>query len=185
MALARKLHLIRHAAVVVDRDKRATDWSLAFNAKDDIRRLLCSLDLSRIQRVITSQEKKAQQTGQLLADILHLRWETRPGLEEHHRSDHDFLDNDAFQSVVANFFRRPSEHVFGDECASAALKRFDAAIQEIMCERDDDELIVSHGRVISLFLARRQKADPMEIWSSLKQPDHIAIDWPRPLPAFV
>ncbi|MGI9504734.1 MAG: hypothetical protein ACR2RE_16955, partial [Geminicoccaceae bacterium] len=58
------------------------------------------------------------------------------------------------------------------------FNRFAAAIREMMNETNHDELVVSHGRVISLFVASLQRADPMEVWSSLKLPDHIPIEWP-------
>lgn len=178
--MLRRLHIVRHGPVVVDQETRATDWLLSPDAEANILDLLSSLDPSRIQRIITSREKKAQQTGQILAKALSIPIETRSGLEEHHRHHNDFLDEAAFKAILADFFARPKERVFGDESAATSLKRFDGAIGQIMDETSDDELIVSHGRVISLFLAFKQKSDPMEIWSSLKLPDHIAIDWSDP-----
>ena len=84
----------------------------------------------------------------------------------------------AFRQVLADFFRRPDELVFGQESAAAALKRFAAAVRDLMDETEDDELVVSHGTVISLLLAQGGNGSPMELWSSLKSPDHIAVGWP-------
>lgn len=176
--MSRKLHIIRHADVIIDAKAQADAWSLSPDAEGDVVGLLDCFDPSPLRRVITSREKKAMQTGQILADALDLPIEARQGLEEHHRSQNDFLDAATFRTVVADFFARPNERVFGEESANASLKRFDATVRIVMDETDNDELIISHGRVISLFLAFRQKGDPMQIWSSLKLPDHVAIEWP-------
>lgn len=178
--MSRQLHIVRHAAVVVDSNVRAIDWELSPDADDAIVGLLDRFDPSWLRRVTTSWEKKAGQTGHVLAQALGLPIETRDGLEEHHRCRGDFLSAAAFEAILTNFFARPKEQIFGDESADISLQRFDTAIREIMGESDNDELVVSHGRVISLFVASRQNANPMEIWAALKFPDYIAIDWPSP-----
>ncbi len=177
--MSRKLHIVRHADVVIDPKVRAADWSLSPDAEANVLSLVSRFNPSHLRRVITSDEKKAQQTGRILATALGLPMETRQGLEEHHRRRDDFLDAASFRAIVEDFFARPKERVFGMETAETSLKRFDATVREIMDETDDHELIVSHGRVISLFLASRRKADPMKIWASLELPDHRAIAWSR------
>lgn len=174
----RKLHLIRHAAVIIDRERPATDWQLAPDVAVEIVGLLDRFDPSNLRRVIASPEMKARQTGRVLAEALGLPLEVRPGLEEHHRWPGDFVDAVTFRHAIAAFFARPNELIFGQERARTAFRRFDAAVRGVMGETRDDELIVAHGRVISLFLAFMLKADPMAIWSSLKLPDHHDVVWP-------
>ena len=115
------------------------------------------------------------QTGEILARSLGLPMESRQGLEEHHRGCNGFLDAAAFQAVLADFFKRPMEHVFGEESADESLKRFDVAIHEIMNESDNDELVVSHGRIISLFLASRRN-DKSHGNLGLVEPTRLRID---------
>ena len=177
---SRRLHLVRHGAVIIDREGPATAWQLTRDAAADVISLLDRFDSSNLRRVIASRETKAQQTGRVLAEGLCLPLEVRSGLEEHHRHPDDFVDAAAFQRVITAFFARPTETVFGKESADTAFRRFDTAVRGIMGETRDDELIVAHGRVISLFLASMLKADPMAIWSSLKLPDHRDVVWPNP-----
>ena len=174
----RWLHLVRHAPVKMDPDVMASDWELASDGEASILAILDSVEASRLERIVTSQEVKAKQTGELLAAHLGLPLETRPGLEEHHRGQADFLNEAGFKAALASFFSWPNEVVFGEESAAMSFNRFAAAIREMMNETNHDELVVSHGRVISLFVASLQRADPMEVWSSLKLPDHIPIEWP-------
>lgn len=174
---ARKLHLVRHAAVLVDQERPAADWQLAPDVDVEIISLLNRFDPSNLQRVVTSREMKARQTGRVLAEALGLPLEVRPGLEEHHRWPGDFVDAAEFRRALAAFFARSNQLVFGKESADTAFRRFDAAVRGVMGETRDDELIVAHGRVISLFLAPMLKADPMAIWSSLKLPDYRDVVW--------
>ena len=84
----------------------------------------------------------------------------------------------AFTDNVRRFFAQPDEVVFGTESADAARVRFRSAIEAIMQETADDEFIVSHGTVITLLTAEGGNGAPMDIWSSLQLPDHVALDWP-------
>lgn len=175
--MPRTLHIIRHGAVVIDKAAQAADWSLSRDTASDVLALVDRFDQSRLRRIVTSREKKARQTGQILARALGLPIETCVGLEEHHRCEEGFLKATTFRALVEDFFARPNELVFGEESACRALLRFETAVQDLMNETGDDELIVSHGRVISLFLASRQRSTPMQIWSSLRLPDHRAVNW--------
>ena len=174
----RWLHLVRHAPVEVDPMIPSSTWALASDDDTSVLKILDHLGSSRIRRVVTSQEAKARHTGLILASRLGLPMEIRDGLEEHHRGQVGFLDGEEFKAALTCFFARPNEVVFGDESADIALNCFGLAIRKIMDETNDDELVVSHGRVISLFVASVQRANPMEVWSSLEFPDHIPIKWP-------
>lgn len=175
----RLLHLVRHAAVIPDPDRAPTEWGLAPGAEASLRDLLRRFDRSRLRRVLSSRLPKAVETARIIADGLDLPLELRDGLEEHHRLKEDYIAGEgAFRDVLADFFHRPEETVFGQESAAEALERFAVAIQVLMGESRDDELVVSHGTVISLLLAQGRNGSPMELWSALKSPDHIAVSWP-------
>jgi hypothetical protein len=47
-----------------------------------------------------------------------------------------------------------------------------------MAETGDDELIVSHGTVISLLVEHGGNGAALPIWQSLRTPDHMVLDWP-------
>jgi broad specificity phosphatase PhoE len=51
------------------------------------------------------------------------------------------------------------------------LDRFDQSIATIIdSETDSDIVVVAHGAVITLFLARHAGVDPMDVWRSLGLP---------------
>ena len=74
--------------------------------------------------IIASDELKAQQTAQPLADRLGLAVEVIADLHEHERRTVDYLDDATFQATMARFFAEPDALVFGEETASQALARF-------------------------------------------------------------
>lgn len=175
----RRLHLVRHAPVVVDFAVPAQDWTLAADAAPRVHAMADSLAGARLRRIVVSTEAKALGTGRLLGEALGLPVEVRDGLEEHHRLvEQQSPDRATFEANVRRFFARPGEVVFGTESADRALARFRAAVAAVMAETGDNELVVSHGTVMSLLVADGGSATAMDVWSSLRLPDLIALDWP-------
>ena len=175
----RRLHLVRHAPVAVDFGVPARDWPLAPGSDRGVRDLAGSLATAGLCRIVTSPETKAVATGALLASALGLPVEVRDGLEEHHRLvEQQNPDRATFEADVRRFFARPDEVVFGTESAGQALARFRDAVSAVIADTGDDELIVSHGTVMSLLIAAGGNAAAMDIWSTLRLPDHVALGWP-------
>lgn len=176
----RQLHLVRHAPVVVDVNRAPGEWDLAPNAAASIHHMLLGVDHSRLRRVVSSRQEKALKTARVISRRLDLPCQLRDGLEEHHRLKEDHIAGDAaFRGKMVEFFSRPDELVFGQESADAALKRFECAIHQLVGESEDDEMVVTHGTVMSLFLASGGNGSPMDLWSALASPDHIAVQWPN------
>lgn len=119
------------------------------------------------------------QTAKILAGALGVEVEVREGLEEHHRERESFIksDEDFFLALKA-FFDRPQDLVYGSETAQQALDRFSAAAQSVMDESLDDEVIVTHGTVASLYLAADFDA-AYAVWQKLQMPDYAFVNWPR------
>lgn len=164
----------------------ARHWRLAPDSAARVREFAGRFRPCRLRRIVTSPEPKAVETAQLLAGVLDLPTETRDGLEEHHRLvEQQTPDRTAFLANVNRFFAQPDAVVFGTESAAAAHQRFRSAVEAVMDETDDDELIVSHGTVMSLLIAAGGNGAPLDIWSSLTLPDHIALDWPSLMRASV
>lgn len=101
----------------------------------------------------------------------------RDGLREHDETGAAFFHNEAeFASAVREFFARPDERVFGAESAQEALTRFIAEVDGLASERDGTVAVVSHGRVISLYVASRTQLDPFDIWRQLTLPSFVVLD---------
>jgi broad specificity phosphatase PhoE len=93
-----------------------------------------------------------------------------PDVREHEAPGH--LPRDEFRRAVHDLFARPEDPVFG-EPAIAAARRFARAV-----ERNDASpvMVVSHGRVISAYLARVTGISGWRIWHDLAMPDLLCVD---------
>lgn len=175
----RRLHLVRHGPVEIDPNLESSEWKLAAEAAPAILELAEGLRGCGFRRIVASPQRKATATARILADALGLPVKVRDGLEEHHRpkAQQSALEA-AFRAKLRRLFARPSEVVFGAESAAAALGRFRAAVSGVMAETEDDELVVSHGTVISLLAAAGGNGRAEDIWASLRLPDHLVLAWP-------
>ena len=70
--------------------------------------------------------------------------------------------------------------VFGDETATEALARFRSAVDGVVeAHRDEDIALVSHGRVISLYVADYVGVEPFALWKRLGLPSFVVLSVPE------
>jgi broad specificity phosphatase PhoE len=175
-AIAR-LILVKHAWPTVDPAQPAAHWRLSERGREGAHGLARALAAHGPQRVVASLEPKATETGRIVADALGLPFETRPDLHEHDRRDVPFLTSAAFDAQVSRFFAEPDRRVFGHESASAALDRFDAAVAATLAEAPNETVVVvAHGTVMSLYLARHAGLDALTTWRRLGLPSYVVLD---------
>ena len=136
--------------------------------------------------VFSSREVKASETAQIVAGRLGVTHQVVEGLQEHERTNSDFAPVPGeFEAKLARFFNKPESLVFGRETADEAKHRFARTISGLIESRKDDAdrgeslLVVSHGTVISLFVAGACQADPMEFWRKLGQPSYVVMSLPE------
>lgn len=136
--------------------------------------------------VFSSREVKASETAQIVAGRLGVTHQVVEGLQEHERTNSDFAPVPGeFEAKLARFFNKPESLVFGRETADEAKHRFARTISGLIESRKDDAdrgeslLVVSHGTVISLFVASACQADPMEFWRKLGQPSYVVMSLPE------
>lgn len=167
------LFLIRHANVVRDPAIPSHEWRLSENGRSRTIALAHKL-ATRPTRLITSSEAKASETGQILADVWGIPCTTAPNLHEHDRRGAPYLASPIeFKNLVAEFFARPDELIFGNETAVQALARFRTAVTTQIEKYPTDSLgIVSHGTVMTLYISSLNPAlDPFTFWQALTMPD--------------
>ena len=133
----------------------------------------------RPTKVVASLEPKATQTGSIIAERLRLPFATVEGLHEHDRRAAGFLSTDVFASRMRDLFAHPNAVVFGNESASAALARFSKAVDEVVSEETGDVVVVSHGTVMSLFVASRAQVDASDLWATLGLPSYVSLELPN------
>ena len=80
---------------------------------------------------------------------------------------------------MRDLFANPDAVVFGKESASGALARFTRAVDQIVSEETGDVVIVSHGTVMSLFVASRSHVDASELWAVLGLPSYVSLELPN------
>lgn len=176
----RKLVLVRHSLPEMVGGVPASQWGLSTVGRRRCEALAERLSEHEPAVVVTSEEPKAIETGRIIADILDLPLGMEPGLHEHERGAVRYLDDrEHFQAQVTRFFEHPGELVFGHETADRAYARFAAAVARILDEHPVGNLaIVTHGTVMTLFIARANRLAPLPFWKSLGLPSFAVLSLP-------
>lgn len=175
------LLLVRHASPLVEPGAPPRLWRLGAKAQASVMTLAREVRPYAPSRVVTSEERKARETGEVLAEALGLPRETALGLHEHERGPSDFFASDeAFRRAMRTFFAQPDTLVFGHETAAAARKRFTEALASLAVGHPDETLaIVSHGTVISLAVAQWTAQDAYTFWQRLPMPALVVVGFPE------
>lgn len=174
-----RLILVKHSLPEIDPRRPAADWPLSPEG-----RLRCAPLAARVARfapavILASGEPKAAETAQIVGAHLGLAVTLAEGLHEHLRRNVGWLDQKAFEAAVAGFFARPAELVFGEETAQAAEARFSTALERALAPHAGRSvLVVTHGTVLALFVARVAGQAPFPLWRSLGLPAFLVLTWP-------
>jgi len=171
------LILVKHSVPQIYGDRPANTWALSEEGRLRAQRLAEELKSFEPQVIFSSDEPKAQQTAEIIASHLRLSMQTTSSLREHDRSNVPYLPHDAFQDSMRSFFQEPDQLVFGNETANQAHARFYKALHIILNEnRNKTIVVVTHGTVISLFVARLTGSSDLELWNKLGLPSFVAMD---------
>jgi broad specificity phosphatase PhoE len=182
-----RLVLVKHARPIVDPTVPSAEWRLGNPGRDGARALAPRLIAFDPVAVVASVDRKAADTGAILAEYLGVPFEMREGLHEHERRTADFAGtHEEFQARIRALFDRPDELVFGDETARQAQTRFAVAVERAIAEwtpaaDGEDEralIVVAHGTVISLLAATWYGAEPFPLWDSLGLPSYVVLSLP-------
>jgi broad specificity phosphatase PhoE len=175
--MTRHLILVKHSVPEIEQDRPANTWKLSEQGQLRAHRLAEELADFAPEVILASQEPKAKETAEIVARHLRLDAQIIPDLHEHDRSNVPYLAHDAFQTSIYEFFQRPDQLVFGRETADQAYTRFYQAVHSILVEhRNKTIVIVTHGTVISLFIARLTGSSALELWNKLGLPSFVAMD---------
>jgi broad specificity phosphatase PhoE len=183
----RKLILIRHSLPEIVPSVPASQWRLSDDGRRRCERLAERLAAYEPCVIVTSLEPKAIETGQIVARILGIPVETAPDLHEHERPNVEpFGTRQEFEARVSRLFEHPAELVFGAETADQAHQRFASAIHDVLATaRRGNLAIVTHGTVLTLFVARAAGLDPIPFWKRLGLPAFVVLSLPDLSPQVV
>lgn len=154
LARVRTAYFITHAEVEIAPAVPVPQWRLsskgrarheAFNRHDFVR---------HISAIYTSDERKARDGGEILADHLGLPVQVVPALHENDRSATGFLPPPEFEATADAFFANPERSIRGWERAIDAQTRIVTAVDGLLDADGSggDIAIVAHGGVGTLLL---------------------------------
>lgn len=174
------LILIKHAMPQISPVVASPLWPLSEQGRYQCRALADSLTGYALQGIVTSTEPKAQETAAILASQLGLDYETALGLHENDRTGFPFLDTASWKAAFVEFFGRPDELVIGNETAKVAQQRFIQAVDGVLDKYVGKNIaIVTHGTVLSLFVASFNAIEPFGLWERMACPSFVVMSLPE------
>lgn len=176
----RKLILIRHSESQPDPSLPPAEWSLTPAGRRRCRPLAQRLAPYEPPIILSSGERKARETAQQVAQILRKPFRAVDGFGEHDRSGEPYHDRETFLHLVGALLTQPDREVFGRETGAEALGRFEEAVARTVREQARGNVaVVTHGTVISLFVAAHSAKKPLNFWKKLGQPALVVFSLPE------
>ncbi|MDE2991099.1 MAG: histidine phosphatase family protein [Chloroflexota bacterium] len=176
----RKLVLVRHSQPEIEPGVPAAKWKLSDLGRRRAESLAAGLRHYRANAIWSSREPKAKETAQLIGHALGLPFRVTDGLEEHHRRNVPFFQStQEFERAVEEFLSQPCRLVLGSETATQARDRVTTAIEAVLEGDNQDAIVVTHGTVMALYLARIANVEPMSFWRELETPCFVDVEIPQ------
>ena len=169
---------IRHAPTIPDKNQHATLWHLREDSQRLCHLLAEQIKDYKITKIYTSTESKAQLTGQFVAEKSgNVPVETVENLQETIQHTMKFYDNlSDFRVAVKKAMRSPDELLYGDETFIDARNRFSSQVEQLARKHPGETIgIVTHGRVLSMYLGTIMKQSPVELWEKLGLPAYAVL----------
>ena len=176
----RNLVFIRHSVSQPEENVPARLWALSLEGRRRCKPLAEYLTAYNLDRIVSSSEVKAIETGELAAMRLEIPCQAAEDLHEHERDAAPYFDTQAdFQQAVTRLFDNPTELVFGKETGLQAQTRFTMAVESVMRANPRENIaIVTHGTVLSLFASHLTGTDIYTFWQGLGMPAIVAFSYP-------
>jgi len=170
--VGRGVVLVRHALPEVTPGVAPANWPLLESSREDCVLLAHHLPEKLAPVVLTSPERKADETARVIALRRSLQWRVDPRLREVERPD-EWSDN----------YRERAEAYLADggcdgwEPHAKVVARVGAAVDEALREFPEGDLVVAgHGLALTLFAASRWGFAPAPFWRKLTFPDAWRFD---------
>lgn len=129
---------------------------------------------------MSSNEQKAIETAQLVGRLLEKPWEQVAGLGEHDRREEPYHERQTFLRLVEAVLTYPEVAVFGQETGAEALVRFEKAVAGLVEAHPTGNIAaVTHGTVLSLFVAAHSEEEAYSFWQQLAQPGYVVFALPE------
>jgi broad specificity phosphatase PhoE len=170
-----RLCLVRHTTPVVDPDRPAEDWTIGDEGRQQVEAILPTIEEIGPTAIVTSPELKARLTAEILAQGLGLAMRIDDNLREQGLGAVPFYGgHDEFHEMVREHFALPEMTILGNESSRAAADRFNRVVQSFGPR--EVPVLVSHGRIMSAWLASQVALDAFDIWQNLQMPDALLVE---------
>ena len=147
------LYYVTHPQVQIDAAIPVPEWRLSDIGRARAVAMLDQPWVGSIRRIVSSAERKAIETGEILARHLGLAVEVRERMHENDRSATGFLPPPEFEAVADQFFANPHKSIRGWERAIDAQQRIVSEVEAVIDEGGaGDMAFVGHGGVGTLLL---------------------------------
>jgi broad specificity phosphatase PhoE len=147
-----QIFFVTHPEVAVDPAVPVPEWGLSDAGRARLTHLVAQPWVPTLTGVVSSAERKAVETAQVLAESAALPVAVDEALGENDRSATGFLPPAEFEAVADQFFARPQESIRGWERAVDAQRRIVAAVERVVAGATGDVAVVAHGGVGALLL---------------------------------
>lgn len=142
---------LTHPQVQIDPDVPVPQWRLSPVGRARTEAIANADWLAQTTQIISSGERKAIETAEIIAGQLGIMIEIREAMHENDRSATGFLKPAEFEQVADQFFAKPHLSVRGWERAIDAQARIVREAEAVLARnRSGDVLFVGHGAVGTL-----------------------------------
>lgn len=143
---------VTHPQVAIDPAVPIPDWGLSELGRRRAEAAAARPWVRRLARIVSSEERKARETAEILGRAAGVAPEVRPGFHENDRSATGYLPPPEFEAMADAFFAEPDRSQRGWETARAAQARILAAVEEALRDHPPDRSVafVGHGAVGTL-----------------------------------
>jgi broad specificity phosphatase PhoE len=173
------LVLVKHSLPAIVPEQSSREWILSERGRYRCWTLAARLAAYRPEAIVTSVEPRAKETAAFVAERLGVPCEEVENLHENDRTGFPFLETAFWKAALAAFFANPHAQVIGNETAEQAYRRFEEAIEHAVQRHSGRNLaVVTHGTVLSLFVARKNGLKPFPLWEQLDCPSFIVLSLP-------
>jgi len=174
------LILIRHANSQPIAGRSPHRWTLSDEGRRKCTLLVERLRPYGIKHIYSSDEPKALQTaGQIAFYLGHLPSTLDDQLRETRRENVPFYDDElAFCQAIQAAMNQPQRLLYGEETFEAARIRFTEAVKRIVANKNETVALVSHGTILSLYIASVIETNPFDLWKLLDMPAYAVFSLP-------
>jgi broad specificity phosphatase PhoE len=168
--VSNSLYFLRHAETTIDPSLPAYEWSVTQKGLQRAGELAKSEVFGKIEGIVHSSEKKAQQTADIFAEELAVDIHEIPELSELQRHNREFLTNQEYRLMVRKTLADWDHNVPGWESGSEALYRFVEGVKRInIMFYSRNILVVTHGLVLTLYFCqlRNFQSIAYERWTQM------------------